>query len=100
VLRGEPYVLDVPAMMDMQKAGRKMPEATYRYLAEGRCAIWLIPRGEAPFELRNWYEPQGQIFDEEFRRVFRAHYAVIGQSEHFDIWEYRAGESAPAGTGP
>ena len=27
-----------------------------------------MPRGEAPFELRNWFQPGGMIFDEAFRR--------------------------------
>jgi hypothetical protein len=96
VLLGNPYVLDVPAMMDMQKAGRAIPEATRAYMAEGKCAFWLVPRGEAPFELRNWYEPGGMIFDEDFRREFLAHYRIVGHSEHYDVWGYEGAASGPS----
>ncbi len=89
VLRGNPYILDVPAMMDMQKAGRAIPQATRDYMVQGQCPLWLIPRGEEPFELRNWYDPNGMIFDDAFRRVFHAHYRIVDHSEHFDVWAYQ-----------
>jgi hypothetical protein len=96
VLRGNPFLLDVPAMMDMQKAGLGLPEGTREMMASGRCRIWLIPRGESPFELRNYFEPEGMIFDEEFRRVFQAHYRVVDHSVHFDVWEYDEATRGPA----
>jgi hypothetical protein len=88
VLRGNPYVLDVTSLMFMQKAGQPIPERTREYLAQGRCPLWLVPRGEAPFELRNWYQPHGMIFDAAFRRGFLAHYRIVDRSEHFDVWGY------------
>jgi hypothetical protein len=95
VVRGNPYLLDVTAMMDMQKAGRGIPQETLAMMARGACEYWLVPRGEEPFALRNYYEPEGMIFDEKFRQVFREHYRIVDRSAHFEVWGYDEATRGP-----
>ncbi|MGD0322400.1 MAG: glycosyltransferase family 39 protein [Terriglobia bacterium] len=84
VFRNQPYLVDAPALMDMQEGGLPMPAATLEALRSGRRSLWLIPRGEVPFKDVN-------AFPASFRQAFIENYVRRGQSSYFDLWFHRKG---------
>ncbi|HEY9071483.1 MAG TPA: hypothetical protein VIV61_14585 [Candidatus Ozemobacteraceae bacterium] len=91
VLAGTPLAFDLPAVMDMTKAGLELPDASIDLLRSGRMKLWIIPRGAAPFLVFNIYEPHTDLFGERFRTAFHRYYRLATPTEHFDLWEYTAG---------
>jgi hypothetical protein len=81
------FVLDPGALMDMQQAGLALPQATLNAFRKGTVKIWLVPKGDAPFSMGNYYGEQ-DLFGEDLRRVFKEHYKRIDQSAYFDIWAF------------
>ncbi len=79
------YFLDVPALMDMSLARMSLPNGTYEKLASGFYDAFVLPRDEAPFSLRSTYD-RSEIFDERFRRTFRAHYKLAYETRLFGVW--------------
>ncbi len=88
VLAGEPLLLDIIALMDSRRADKPIPEATYRLIADGAADLWLIPRGQAPFDISNWYPPHRSVFPEDFKALFTSAYRHTDSTEYFDLWEY------------
>ncbi len=87
VFRGNPYLVDAPALMDMQLAGMKIPQRTLSALTSGRIKLWLIPKGDVPFSLESYYGPF-PVFDEDFQKEFLRNYTRRGQSRFFDLWYF------------
>ncbi|MBP2642695.1 MAG: hypothetical protein H6Q67_582 [Firmicutes bacterium] len=88
VFDGNPYLLDVSALNDMNASGVPIPAATIHELAKGTVKLWLIPAGNIPFSLADGYRGS-PLFDETFRQTFLAHYVVIEHTKYFDVWAYK-----------
>ena len=89
VFAGQPVLLDVIALMESEFAGRELPRETYEAMAAGQIGIWLVPKQRPPFEKRNWYPTQNQVFPADFRELFLANYGLRDQSRFFDLWFHR-----------
>ena len=92
VFLGNPCLVDAGALMDMKAGGLALPENTIAALASGRTDIWLIPKGNSPFEMPTNYTPPDQLFDDRFRRTFFETYEFRERSEHFDLWYGKGAE--------
>lgn len=88
VFDGNPYLFDACALMDMQYSDLKIPDSTIKEIEAGRVKIWLIPKGESPFTLTNYYNHKLLLFDENFRNAFSANYKLAEQTKYFDLWFY------------
>ncbi len=87
VFRGNPYFLDAPALMDMQYAGMEIPAANLAHMESGAIGLWLIPKGDEPFRLHNFYDGK-PLFDDEFRQIFAKRYELVGPSRFFDLYRH------------
>ncbi len=87
VAAGQPYFLDATSLMSTNQAQIPLPAATSEMIARKTVQIWLIPRGEEPFTIRNYYPPHDRLFDPAFAFTFRDHYHLIGNSGLFDCYE-------------
>lgn len=88
VLRGQPYLLDSVALMDMQKEGLEISAKTREALRQGLIQVWLIPAGDEPFSVRSFYTTKLPLFDASFRSTFRDHYSRRYRTKHYDVWVY------------
>lgn len=88
VFAGMPLVYETLALMDMQKAGLPIPEATVKDIRQGKIDLWLFPKGREPFNIYNWYGLTQQVFSPSFREAFFAHYQYDESSEFYDIWKF------------
>lgn len=84
---GNPYLVDACALMDMQFSGLAIPETTIKNLKEGKIHIWLIPKGNTPFSLLNWYNGK-PLFDKNFQQTFLTNYKLVEHTHYFDVWYY------------
>jgi len=85
---GHPYMLDAPALMDFQYSGLTIPESTLDAMRADADAMWLIPAGQEPFTMVNWYyRSQGtKLFGDEFRRAFGESFRLQGSSGFYDLY--------------
>jgi hypothetical protein len=87
---GNPYLLDASAMMDFQFSGLEIPAATTdKMLADG-AAVWLIPAGQEPFSIVNWYYRQqnGLLFNASFRQAFGDNFIKVESTPSFDVYTH------------
>jgi hypothetical protein len=93
VYAGNPYLLDSAALMDFQFSGLEIPPATLASLLNDKTAVWLIPQGQEPFTIVNWYYRHdvdgGFLFSEEFRRAFRQGFRKQASTSYYDIYVSR-----------
>ena len=71
----------------MQESGLALPKATLDAFREGAVKLWLVPAGDAPFTMRNYYGKQ-DLFGPELRRIFAEHYRKIERTPYFDVWAF------------
>lgn len=86
VFRGNPVLLDPISVMDTTKSGLGLSARTYEAIAEGRVAMWLVPRAQVPFRKMSWYDPDVPIFPADFVEHFQECYTLRDRSEYFDLW--------------
>jgi hypothetical protein len=86
IFAGQPLLLDAISMMDAECADLELSPATLDALDAGRVEVWLVPRGQSPFEKKNWYPPHDEVFPAEFRERFRRHYRLDRTTRFFDCW--------------
>jgi hypothetical protein len=94
VFAGHPLLVDVIAVMESHRSGRPLLPQTYEALTSGRVSLWLVPKGRTPFDKRNWYPPHEPVFPEDFIELVKERYVLVGQSEFFDLWEWRGSEAS------
>ena len=104
VFAGHPYLFDPGSLMDYRRSGREIPRATLDRLRSGRTTLWLIPKGEVPFETDSYYRihdgtQRQDLFGEEFREVFRGLYEHRGTTRFFDLWRLREEPTTRPGAG-
>lgn len=84
-LHGQPYLFDPCAIMDIRKAGYPDAAATPPGILDAATPpLVLIPHGERPFAMNNFYG--GSVFPEEFQRAFVRSYGLRSAGRHFDLW--------------
>ena len=87
VFLGHPYLLDAASIMEMQQSrSEPIPPATLAALRSCQTKIWLIPKGEPPFQLSSYYPPSKQLFNDEFKTVFLDKYERREQTNYYDLW--------------
>jgi hypothetical protein len=85
----ETFRCDAAALGDMDESGIPIPDATLERLRKGAVKVWLIPRDEVPFAVRECYNNVKPVFSDEFRKTFLDHYERTEQTNYFDVWTYR-----------
>jgi hypothetical protein len=86
IFAGHPCYIDSGSLMDYEKAGRKITDRQIDVLRNGSVDIWLFPRGVRPFVMQNWYKPHNDLFDDEYRQVFREKYEFLESTRYYDLW--------------
>ena len=88
VYAGNPYLVDAAAITDFQFSGVGIPQATIDALITDEQAIWLIPAGQQPFTMVNWYvrNSGGQLFDTDFQSAFNDHFSRQATTDFFDLY--------------
>ncbi|MER3434355.1 MAG: hypothetical protein C4288_13240 [Leptolyngbya sp. ERB_1_1] len=87
VFAGNPYLLDSASLMEMQASGlNNTPENTLNALRTCHTDIWLVPKGNPPFQVYSYYPPLQKLFSDEFRKTFAEHYDRQFTSEFYDAW--------------
>jgi hypothetical protein len=85
VFSGNPYLIDAVFEMDAEFLGIKIPSTTLESLSSCQTKIWLIPKGDSPFQLSNYYN-QNQVFSDELRATFLETYERRRQTNYYDLW--------------
>ncbi len=93
--RDNPVLLGPISVMDTEKSGKDLAQATYDALSEGRVALWLVPRAQVPFQKMSWYDPDVPIFPTAFVQQFQDCYTLRGQSRYFDLWFWNGLDPMP-----
>jgi hypothetical protein len=90
---GQPYLIDLPALLDFDFSGIAIPAATIDKMLADKSAIWLIPAGEEPFTMVSWYQLDTDklLFDERFRDAFNQNFVLIESLDYFDLYALRNG---------
>jgi hypothetical protein len=88
---GQPYLIDLPALLDADFSGIAIPAATIDKMLADKSAIWLIPAGEQPFTMVSWYHlDTGQLlFDDRFRDAFNQNFVLTESRDYFDLYTPR-----------
>ncbi|MBW4524808.1 MAG: hypothetical protein KME18_06375 [Phormidium tanganyikae FI6-MK23] len=87
VFAGNPYLLDSASLMEMQASGlNNTPESTLNALRTCQTDIWLVPKGNPPFQVYSYYPPLQKLFSDEFRKTFAEHYDRQSTTEFYDVW--------------
>lgn len=97
VFHRNPYLLDAASMMEMQQSGvNPIPSGTLAALEVCQTEIWLIPKGEQPFQLASYYPPNKPLFSDRFRTIFLENYELSGQTRYYDLWVCKAAQGKTA----
>jgi hypothetical protein len=88
-LNGFPVLIDAQTLMELREIGIDGSRRWLPYLAKCHVRRWLLPAGEQPFAIRNYYYDNGPVFGDEFRKAFLTHYRVVATTTNFSIWECR-----------
>jgi hypothetical protein len=88
---GHPYLIDAAALMDFQHSGMEIPQVTIDHMLADKSSIWLIPAGQEPFEITNWYYRfQGRfLFEDNFRSAFNESFQRHSSTDFFDLYIQR-----------
>jgi hypothetical protein len=91
VYAGHPYLIDSSALMDFQFSGIEIPQATIDSMISDSSSVWLIPEGQEPFTIPNWYyrDHGGLLFNNEFRNAFNSTFRKHSSTTHYDIYVSR-----------
>jgi hypothetical protein len=98
VFAGNPYPLDPAAAMDSSEDQNGLPQATTDLWKSSMPDYILIPKGDQPFTLWDWYHPDRPVFSQDFVRAFRKYYAPHFRARFFDVYVRKTllGSPAPA----
>lgn len=86
VWKGHPYYMDLGIQMDMDLIGRKPPPELNQVFSNCLVDLWLIPKGERPFELKGWMTRE-ILYSQEFLDLFWKKHTKIDQSAFYDVWQ-------------
>jgi 4-amino-4-deoxy-L-arabinose transferase-like glycosyltransferase len=90
---GNPITVDAMTLMELRKSRVPIPPSMADPLRACKTSHWLIPKGEKPFHLKNYYAAFGTdagsralLFDDGFREAFLDTYRLSESREFFDVW--------------
>ncbi len=87
VFAGNPYLLDSASLMEMQASGLdNTPENTLNALRTCQTEIWLIPKGNSPFQVYSYYPPLQKLLSDKFRKTFAENYDRRSTTEFYEAW--------------
>lgn len=84
VFANNPFYFDFSAMQGFHH--NFLSAKSREVITKKQVDVWLIPRGDQPFTIRSFYQPNPELFDGAFRASFAANYQPIGTSRFFDIY--------------
>jgi len=85
VFAGNPYYFNFSSMMGFH--GHFLSVRSRAVIKDKLVDYWLVPRGDQPFTIRSYYQPNPELFDEDFRKAFAENYVHKGASRFFDVYE-------------
>lgn len=83
-LAGNPYTLDTGIVMETAFLKIPLTDATLALIRGCNTDLWLVPKGERPFEMIGYYAVP--VFDEAFKEAFFSNYEKRESSAFFDLW--------------
>ncbi len=88
VFAGHPYPFDMPAIQEHQMSGVELPPAAFDVIERCQVTTWLIPKGGAPFTMRNGYPRTGYrfLFPVRFQEAFHRRYRKVDETPRYDVW--------------
>lgn len=89
VFAGQPYWLDGASLMDWHWSRRPLPAAALAALDACVVEAWVVPAGAPPFVLPNAYPIPGDVFPDEFRKIFEDRYTREMSGQWFDVYRCR-----------
>lgn len=78
--------MDASALMDMGASGLTLPVGTLELMRSQVVEIFVLPRGEAPFYMGNFYRGQHELFGSGLRSVFLDNYHQVDSSSFYTVW--------------
>jgi hypothetical protein len=100
VFSGNPYLIDLFTLVDLQASGRDVSRGTINALASGYMDIWLVPKGGLPFNDINNPLINKPVFTEKVGEVFLENYELRDKSKYYDIWFRRHDKKVEFGNMP
>jgi hypothetical protein len=91
-LNSYPVLLDAQVLMELRQIGIDGSARWIPYLRECRIRQWLLPRGERPFAIANYFYDDRAVFSEGFQQAFLDNYKIIESTKYFDVWQCAAGQ--------
>lgn len=88
IAAGQPLLLDAGALMDYEFSGKPLTASDVEALTDGSVGAWIVPRGEAPFSMTNYYGKSRPLVPDEFRRRFLSNFRKDFATSHYDVWLY------------
>jgi hypothetical protein len=85
---GNRYVISPVMTMELEYAGVPFSPAKTAHVKECQTKIWLIPAGEKPFFMTNYFTGR-PVFPREFFAMFTETYTPIERIGRFDLWRCR-----------
>lgn len=89
VMAGNPYTFDSAVMIEMSFLGYPLSDGTIAMIRDCSSDIWLIPKGDRPFDLVGYYG--NRVFSDQFRATFIGSYERQAARRFFDLWTCRKG---------
>lgn len=88
---GQTSTVDAMTEMEMAWRGHAMPESRLAALRNCATTVWLIPKDERPFVLRNYFGGT-PIFSEAWLNTFHESYEKVDSLQTVDVWRCRSVE--------
>ena len=85
VFAGSPYFISPVMAMEQKFSGKTFGEKKIAALRECRIAVWLIPAGELPFRMYNYFTGEF-AFPPAVMTAFDENYRHEGKIGRFDVW--------------
>jgi hypothetical protein len=85
VYDGNPYLIDAVSVMDAEFLGKNIPPKTLEALSSCQTKLWLIPKGDVPFKLYNYFNHR-QVFSDELKSTFLTNYELKEQTKYYNLW--------------
>ena len=87
-LNDNPALIDAQMLMELQQIGIDGSTRWLPYLSECGVKRWLMPKGEKPFAMTDYYyDGDGPLFDPEFSQALVDHYRLVSTGRYFDVWD-------------
>jgi hypothetical protein len=87
VYMGNPYYIDFPLFMAYQNAKKLDRKLLAQIFQDCKVDIWLIPKGNIPFNIENFSVNHIKLIDEQLLISFLNNYSQINSSKFFDIYK-------------